>query len=255
MPTGFAAGFAPGRTPGLVPGVDAMFLHLLRLAAGKPVFTADYYILDPVSGKVLAFVDWNDPTHLLIQSTAALQVRVPETHTDFAGRRCAAFNTLEYYVSNRAASAWYYLHDGADVHCTLVGTPTASTTSSWVATRIAGFGLNWQWVAPGLRWRINAGTLNLQSSMPVGVPTYATAQITSAGASLDEAFVRGVSAATATTAALGLAGDAPLSLGAGPAGAAPAPLRWSMLYFAPWLPSAGLSALREYIRVAYGIAP
>jgi hypothetical protein len=255
MPTGFAPGFAPGTSLGLVPGVDAMFAGLLQLAAGRPVFTADYYILDPVSGKVLAFVDWNDPTHLLIQTNSAFQVRPPQPHADFKGRLAVTFNAAEYYVSNRAASAWYYLHDGSDVHFTILGSPTNSTGSTWCGTRSAVLGLNFQYVAPGLRWRIDAGALNLQTTMAVGVPAYATAQITTSGASTDEIFVGGVSQATAVTAAQGLAGDGPLALGGNYTGGALSAFRWSLIYQAPWLSAQGLQSVREYIRAAYGIAP
>ena len=117
--TGFRTGFAPGVSLGLVPGADALFAGLLQLAAGKPVFTADYYIIDPTSGKVLAFVDWNDPTHLLIQTTTALQVRPPAPSDRFNGR-LAITNSLAavQYTSNRAASAFRYLHDGTG--CTVL---------------------------------------------------------------------------------------------------------------------------------------
>lgn len=38
----------------------------LSLAQGRPVFTADHYFSDPNTGKVVGFIDWNDPTRVAV---------------------------------------------------------------------------------------------------------------------------------------------------------------------------------------------
>ncbi len=126
--SGWAAGFVPGRAAGLVPGVDALFAEVLRISRGYPVFTTDYYILDPLTpgGGVLAFVDWNDPTHLLLQTTQGLQVRAPALDPKYHGKGSVTFSAHRY-ISTRAASAWNFLHYGP---CTVWTTCDFASISS-----------------------------------------------------------------------------------------------------------------------------
>lgn len=115
-----------------------MFTELLRLAAGKPVFTADYYILDPVSGKVLAFVDWNDPTHLVVQTDSTKQVRPPQPSALFAGRLAVQPTAAgTFYISNRVINTWRYLHDGTGCSMLHVFARTGSPTGVQVLSATA----------------------------------------------------------------------------------------------------------------------
>jgi len=135
MPLGTRIGHRPGRQIGLKPGVDALFQQVLFLSAGRPVFTADYYILDPSSGKVLAFVDWNDPTHLLLQTNPARQVRPPQPNPSFKDRLCADFTGSQYYVSNRQPSDWAFLHAGNGSVFGVLTTTSLSVNQRWLSTR------------------------------------------------------------------------------------------------------------------------
>lgn len=107
---------------------DPQFNYLLALAQGRPVFTADYYAVDGVSGKVASFIDWNDFSHLLVQATSGNQVAIPAVHADFAGKLCADFTGAQRYVSNRPTASWLYLSDGSSMSVLTVCTPTATNT-------------------------------------------------------------------------------------------------------------------------------
>lgn len=111
-----ALGTAVGRPLGRALGnTQTLFEEVLALAAGRPVFTADYYALDPVTGKVAAFIDWNDPTHMLVQSTSANQCAAPGTIAGvMAGSTVATFaSNLTYYRSNRPTASWDFCSNGA----------------------------------------------------------------------------------------------------------------------------------------------
>lgn len=111
-------GRALGTALGRVLGADftsSLFASVLALTAGRPVFTADYYAVDGVTGKVASFIDWNDPTHTLAQATSANQVALPAAHADFAGQLCATFDggtSARIYQSNRPAAYWSLLCNG-----------------------------------------------------------------------------------------------------------------------------------------------
>ena len=89
----------------------SLFSQVLALAAGRPVFTADYYAVDGVSGKVASFIDWNDPTHTLAQASSSLQVAIPAAHADYGGKLCANFTGAEYYDSTRP-TGWAFTSNG-----------------------------------------------------------------------------------------------------------------------------------------------
>lgn len=117
----------------LAPGAAAgglTFATILALAAGRPVFTADFYVVDGVSGKVRSWVDQSDPTHVLDQSNTARQVALPASHADYGGQLCATFNDTGLYVSNRAVSAWKFGHDGTGVSSYVTCTPTEAPATA-----------------------------------------------------------------------------------------------------------------------------
>jgi len=98
----------------------SLFQQVLALSAGRPVFTADKYVVDGVSGRVRGFVDWNDPTHTLEQATSANQVLVPGSSAAFNGAAVAAFPGTAVYGSTRPPSAWAFAHDGASCEYVIV---------------------------------------------------------------------------------------------------------------------------------------
>jgi hypothetical protein len=91
------------------------------------VFTPGYFILDQASGKVLAFVDWNDPKHLLLQTDSTKQVRPPVR--DVNGRWAADFTMLPYYQSNRSTTYWAYTANGVGFRAIGLFTPSSVTGS------------------------------------------------------------------------------------------------------------------------------
>lgn len=100
-------------------------------------FDADYYAIDGGSGKVSDFIDYVDPTHTLHQGTGANQVAIPAAYGPMAGAFAASFLGSQFYDSNRAASAWPYLHNGSGCGLTSVLSPQSSdaTFRVWLSTR------------------------------------------------------------------------------------------------------------------------
>lgn len=86
--------------------------------------------------KVTALVDLTDSTHLLEQATEAAQCDAPEADDALSGAESLTFSNAQYYISNRAASAWKHLHDGTgcDVIITYVVTTTATGTRTFLST-------------------------------------------------------------------------------------------------------------------------
>jgi hypothetical protein len=113
---------------------------LNRGAFKSSLFDATSYTVDGVSGKVASMVDRMDGSHSLVQATSGKQVVVPVADSVLSNRATFAFAGAQAYVSNRAASAWNYLHDGTG-HWTAVVwalTSTASTQQSLWATYTDG---------------------------------------------------------------------------------------------------------------------
>lgn len=121
------------RMPGPRANDLTQFQRVLILAAGRPVFTADFYAVDGVTTKVASFIDWNDPTHTLAQALSGNQVAVPATHADFGGKLCATFAGGQYYTSTRAASYWSYANN----------TPM-DFFATHSPTSVAGFSIIWE---------------------------------------------------------------------------------------------------------------
>lgn len=106
------------------------FRTVLALSASRPIFTADYYAVDGVTGKVASFIDWNDATHLLAQATSARQVPAPTVDSALNGRLAAVFSGGQVYESNKTASFFNYLN--ATPHYTqLVLKPTNTSFAIW----------------------------------------------------------------------------------------------------------------------------
>lgn len=104
--------------------------------AGDIWFDADNYTVDGVSGKVASFVDYRDPTHVISQPNAAEQVAVPSTDASLNAKTSALFTSAERYLSNRAAAAWAFLHDGTGHDAFYVYVPTTAGAVNCIATTL-----------------------------------------------------------------------------------------------------------------------
>jgi hypothetical protein len=160
--------------------LDAYYV-LLGLTAKRAYFSADWVIEDPAHlGFVYAFVDHNDPTHWLVQTIPALQVRMPAPHAHYGGRLACSFNG-NAYTSTRAD--WRFLHDGTGVDVFFVGTPTATSpgASAMLATQNNGTtpGFSLLGTTNGSTWGLNVfktgGTAYAsgdRTGVVLGNPTY-----------------------------------------------------------------------------------
>lgn len=98
-------------------------------------------------GRVTSFVDVVDPTHELAQASSGNQVFTPTADASMAGALSATFVAANsnFYASNRAASAWRYLHNGTGQTTILVLVPSNLTGVQYFAgtnndaTNSAGF--------------------------------------------------------------------------------------------------------------------
>jgi hypothetical protein len=154
--------------------------EVIAIAAGKPVFTADYYAVDGVTLKVAGWIDFSDVTHLLAQSTSAAQVAIPAAHADYAGARCATFTGAETYVSNRPPLAFEFVHDGSGLSLfdCFTATTAAGVHSLVCTTSSAGVrGIACYSVTADLRSSVEKTGASVYPDSSVGaiaanVPTY-----------------------------------------------------------------------------------
>jgi len=131
---GWSAGWGAGRGVGFAPGsVDAAWAELKALCAGGTLVSPRWWILDPVSNRVLAFVDELDPTHLFIQTDSTRQVQPPQPDPR-TGVLVFTFTGAEWYDSTRLPAAWQYLHDGTGGGCYYSATPTEVAATRFVCT-------------------------------------------------------------------------------------------------------------------------
>lgn len=230
-----------------------LFHQILVLAATRPVFTADYYAVDGVTGKVASFIDWNDATHLLAQSSSLLQVALPAAHADYAGKLCATFTGAERYVSNRAGASWNYLSNGTSMSVHAVCTPTATNTRL-CSTRNAGNGFllgiqaGPSWLAyiqggpsPGVARPLNLASMwSFRFTDGGGSPEY-TDKITGFSAVTGDAT---------TPTASGLT----LTLGANPDGTLGYVGRIAFLGFGPDMGTSGTGQMQSCLTALYGVA-
>lgn len=230
--------------------------------AGDSRFEADSYTVDGISGNVAAFVDKNDPTHLLQQATAIRQVAIPATHADFGGKVCANFSTA-VYQSSRAASTWNYLHNGPMTLVVVMTPVTPAGTQIIVETDAGGTsGLSvFLAAAPAYQQFLYRGGVGgaapLNIAAVAGTPGYFEQYIEDAS-SPQRSIKRNGQAAVTGAIAGGVAGVAgqTLTLGGRPAGTNTMVARWRALYsFQRRLSTNELSILRNYIQADTGLTP
>jgi len=109
---------------------SGIFAVVRALSATRPVFTADYYSIDGVTGKVASFIDWNDPTHAMSQSTSARQVALP-TFDAAIGRLTGNFAGGQVYESNKSPASFYNYLNATPHYAQLVLKPTNTSFAIW----------------------------------------------------------------------------------------------------------------------------
>lgn len=246
---------------GAVSPLDAV----LVLAAGRPIFTADFFVIDGVSGEVRSWVDQSDPTHVLDQALSARQIPLPAAHADFGEALCGTFNDSGLYVSNRAASQFIYCHDGTGVSSYTTFAPTeAPFTASRFIWGTIGAGGPFALLLGGngtsaVRMEISNGAViyNPGAAVTDEVATYlsyhfATSQSPDVlyqkqGATVDNSDVTGAPSGSDPTGTLILGANA----GFGNLGR----FRWRNLMFFPLLDGAGRAIVESYIQTDTGITP
>lgn len=246
----------------------SLFEQVLALSAGRPVFTADKYTVDGISGRVRSWIDWNDPTHVLDQSIAAQQVPVPAAHADFAGALCATYTGGQAYQSNRAVAAWTFTADGVSNEQWDVFEPVGQASPGAVcATAFTGG------QAGSLTTFEPGGLTHLLGSGPSGsagllilanpgasandVPIYTSSRHQAAAAPQYELRRRGTLGASGPfgAPALNFPPQFPLIVGASgnPALSRPANMRWAATLFTPALTPAQRLIVETWIYETYGI--
>jgi hypothetical protein len=253
---GFAVGAALARACGS--DLDSLFPQIKLLAAGRPIFNADLYVIDGGSGKVRAIVDYWDLQHWLDQSDTTKQCALPAAHADFQGKLCLTFVSASAtrYQSNRSAASWGpYTRDGtpgAEICAAL--TPTdASGTRIVLSTGTSGNREQLDY-APGtgvVRW--HAGAITCAGAVTTNVPTY-WAKYYQEGLSPEVAtFVKGTPSTTSPENP-NTPPETSLVLGSAASGGNAAGMRFVFLMFWPVLSAGGRSTVRQYTQQTYGIA-
>jgi hypothetical protein len=166
-----------------------IFGQILIMALNRPVFVADYYAVDGITGKVSAWIDYNDVTHQLAQTLNARQVAVPAAHADFGGKLCATFDgatAARWYQSNRTAVSWNYLVNGPSrAYSTLTVTAAGAAQLIWETDNTGSGGATNELSATNVvRWALfrsggsaflgvsTAFTTNVAGSVVVAVSAY-----------------------------------------------------------------------------------
>lgn len=238
------------------------------------IFTASYYTVDGVSGKVASWVDQLDASHALTQSTSAAQVSVPAQDALFAGAAVASYAGAQYYDSNRAASAWIAQHDGVGCEQIHVLANTQSTTG--LAMVIAGTSraslatdvgtilfLNTAAGTDTMQYRIKNAVANIldmtgaNANLEPNIPVYVRAKYIEGGAPEASTLVKTtlLSGANTSAAPSAAAASFTMRLGADP-GAASRFLtgKWRASVFCGRPLTAGeLSVITAWIRADTGI--
>lgn len=232
-----------------------LFEQVLALSAGRPFFTADNYV--EVSGKAVAFIDWNDPAHVLSQPASANQVATPAPHSDFGGAVCASFTAAQAYLSSRPVAQWVMDHDGVSTEKWDVLSPLdASGTGLISTTRNAGPGTQTYYTAGQFYHYLSGaagvvGPVNFGPPIVAGTPTYVDVrhQAADPGAQY-RLFHNGVEALAGNYASAPDPGpaDTPLSLGAVAPLGYPARMRWVATFFTPALTAEQRAVVHAWIQ-------
>jgi hypothetical protein len=242
-----------------------LFRSVLGLSAGYPVFTAGRCVEDPGNpGFVREFVDWNDPTHLLQQTTGGLQVALPTPHADFRGARCVS-TSAHVYVSTRSVAYWGVCNGSSVATETVrVFTPLAATLGVYDVTTSAGNQGGYQnYVDTTLVASLNRiGGGSQDAVVPtsigaagVGTPTYVSLRYEAGAYEYRRKSTTVASGSYANPATVGNS-QRPLTLFANDDAADfPASMRWVFWGLFPALSASQRGVVQQFIQAAYGIAP
>jgi hypothetical protein len=248
------------------PSAAARFGQVLGLSSGRPVFTAARYTVDGGSGKVAAFVDWNNGAHTLSQATSANQVAIPTGHANFAGKSCAVFSlaALTVYSSNIAGCV-DFMHDGTGGESFLVFTATGGTGVPTGSRDTGARGFTLARFADGHvdSYVVNAasGLVVSNSSAAAAVPndvaTYINVSLATASTPDSALRVKGSTLVSADALLPPEAGAsaAPLRLGGDMSPGNYMDMRWAALLFFPALTAGQRAIVQQWIQAEYGIAP
>lgn len=249
-----------GRSRRLTVAPRVSFSTILALASGKFAFTADRYT--PAASNAGDFVDWLDGSHKIVQATGGSQVAAPTTHSDFAGNLCATFTGAQYYVSNRAASAFKFMHDGTGCEVLLVYTLTnGATTARMVSTQTTTtVGMRLHTSGANGRAYVHNGTIGIidqTAAIAAGTPTYLMHSYS------ESQSPKSVLRLKSSTAASGAPSGAPsvsdptstLALGGSAAGIELAQMRWAALIAFSPLDASSRNIVQRWVRQTYSIQP
>ena len=241
---------------------------ILGLFSGQPVFTADYYAVDGVSGKVAAFIDHNNPAHLFEQAVSGEQVAVPAAHADFGGKTCATFAGGQRYTSNLAIGSWKFTHDGSGCSTYSLFTPTNLASGN---TPVYGNYDGNPAIGPAVVCYLNTTTLLFRCAEPPSTNTY----LRQIGSRVNDVTLSCVSIFSLTrtpdvytdcsnnatpntqTVASASSADSARAMGLGWDGisASRAEMRWWCLMFGPEHSDADRDTIQAWIQDQTGVAP
>jgi hypothetical protein len=242
------------------------FGDVLTVALNRPVFVADYYAVDGITGKVSAWIDYNDAAHQLVQASNSNQVVVPAAHADFGGKLCATFTGAEYYVSNKPAAYYTFEHDGNGGSILLVCTPTntaaggrpvctrtvGATIGVGLAFDVAGAGNVGLYVSNAAGAFVSIGVAQVQNVATYYLVSYRLGISPGAAVYIKSALAVSI---TSTTAPSGAAPANTLSLGGQSNGANLAAFRYRALVLGDYLGPAERAAQQTWILADTGITP
>lgn len=243
------------RTPGF--HRKSLFQLVLALAAGRPVFTASYYVYDPINDDVASLIDWNDPTHLLDQPDQTKRCSVPAAHADFAGKPCLNFVAASdhSYDSNRTAASWDpYTRAGTPGGEGSVVLTITSATAGIVST--TGTGVRQQIdvnITPQTFRYSGVSAIIAGSAYTVGTPTYFNYYYQEGASPEVNVFVKSVSSATGSDSPALASG--PFRLGKYSNGSFATSMRLRAYLFFPVLTAQQRSMYQSWVLQDSGIAP
>lgn len=247
------------RNTGVSRSVDEQFRSLFT--SGSVWLDADSVT---TSGANLStVVDRMDAAHSL--SVGAGTLAAPAAHADYGGKACLSFTGTQHIVSNRAASAWNFLHNGTGVTLIHVLTPTSAGTCLISATRTnTAVGHHAYWSSARTFWSItDAATtqivnLNVDAQFVSGTPTVYCG--TWQDGVSPEATLRTKSVTVQTGSSSGPPtpnnADGTLTIGAQVSGITKASMRWRATYILPYVVTAAqYTWMLNYIKADTGIQP
>jgi hypothetical protein len=218
-------------------------------------------------GNVVSWTDHADATHVITQPTAGLRVPIPTPDSALLGGGSSAFSA-HWYESNRAASAWKWLHDGSDCEVYVVFVPTTVAAGQ---RQICGTCRGDTLAGDiGFEFQNNAATALCANINEAATPLIlAVAAVAVAGTPFVYGFRGGTAqtpdgtftnrSATVTSANYGSAVSAAnptgtLRLGAAVDGSKLGAMRWAeLLIFKRVLQSSERSTVMSYFQFEYGI--